>query len=344
MHYKNHNYNVNDLSNELSQKVPFFQSDSFLKLCEGHRDQFAFFYYIKNPGTNRPSGHLLVQVVYKPGLLRFFTTRAIIWHGPVLYDNSEPICLLSALKGLQKVLPWYTLFIQFRNLEYNDALSSDFRKSGFQFSERLNLVKPISPISAAWASLSESRKRQVRKSKANGLEIIREPTAQEIYDFYELLSDLYDRISKPLPTVAFFMKFYELSLSGEINGFISLARFQGKIVGGIVCPYGKTGRVYEYYIAGKDKELAAYKVYPSVALTWEGMVRGAELGCTLFDFMGLGVPERPYGVRNFKIRFGGQIINPGRWNKIINKPLYFIAELLYNLNYLIRFIKDKFGG
>ncbi|MEJ5302039.1 MAG: peptidoglycan bridge formation glycyltransferase FemA/FemB family protein [Bacteroidales bacterium] len=281
-------------------------------------------------------GHILIQIVSGKGFTKYLTTRAIIIHGPVQYSETNVEELGKALKLLKRTLPWYTLFIQFRNLSNDERLAHAFRKAGFRFYDRLNLCKKISPLEDAWNELSESKRRQIRQSRTNGLEIIRNPARSEVLAFYSILQGLYKRIVKPLPSVAFFMKFYELSLSGEIKGFISLARYQGKIVGGIVCPYDNTGRVYEYYICGLDKELAPNKVYPSVALTWDAMLRGAELGCRYFDFMGLGVPSKPYGVRDFKLRFGGKVENPGRWNKIHNPVLYFLAEIVYNIKIWIQ--------
>lgn len=337
--------NVTDDKKSLSYRSlpPFFQSSQFLHLMEGLDDHSYIRIPIIDFDENTEKGYLLVQITYRSGLLKYLTTRAIIWHGPFRNLNFQHQDFLTTLKNLRKALPWYTLFIQFRNLDYDEALAPAFQKAGYRFSDRLNLVKRINPIEEAWNALSDSRKRQIRKSKENGLEIVRNPMEEEILAFYQLLSGLYQRIKKPLPSVAFFIRFRRLCLSGDIKGFISLARFRNRVVGGIVCPYDDTGRVYEYYICGLDKEMALYHVYPSVAITWEGMERGAELGCTLFDFMGLGIPNRPYGVREFKLRFGGEVINPGRWNRVHNRPLYFVAELLYNLRLLPEFLRMIFG-
>lgn len=317
-------------------KVPFFQSSAIVKLYSGTEEVKVLVCPIFDSSAKRETGHILVQLFSGRGLAKYFTTRAIIIHGPVLYSETNGEEFGRALKLLKRTLPWYTLFIQFRNLSNDECLAHAFRKEGFRFYDRLNLCKRISPLEDAWNELSESKRRQIRQSRTNGLEMIRYPARSEVLAFYRILQSLYKRIVKPLPSVAFFMKFYELSLSGEIKGFISLARFRGEIVGGIVCPYDNTGRVYEYYVAGMDKELAAFKVYPSVALTWEAMQRGSKLGCHVFDFMGLGVPAKPYGVRDFKLRFGGKVENPGRWNKIHNPVLYFLTEIVYNIKFGIQ--------
>jgi lipid II:glycine glycyltransferase (peptidoglycan interpeptide bridge formation enzyme) len=42
-----------------------------------------------------------------------------------------------------------------------------------------------------------------------------------------------------------------------------------------------------------------------------------------FDFMGAGNPNQPYGVRDYKEKFGGKLVEHGRYRKI-TKPFLFI--------------------
>ena len=46
----------------------------------------------------------------------------------------------------------------------------------------------------------------------------------------------------------------------------------------------------------------------------------------LFDFMGAGKPDEQYGVRDFKARFGGELVEYGRFLKINNPFLYAIGR------------------
>jgi len=51
----------------------------------------------------------------------------------------------------------------------------------------------------------------------------------------------------------------------------------------------------------------------------------------VFDFMGAGNPYENYGVRDFKKRFGGEIVEYGRFIKINNSFLYKIGEFGLNI-------------
>ena len=41
-----------------------------------------------------------------------------------------------------------------------------------------------------------------------------------------------------------------------------------------------------------------------------------------FNFMGAGKPDVPYGVRNFKSKFGGELVETPRY-VIAHKPLFY---------------------
>jgi len=46
-----------------------------------------------------------------------------------------------------------------------------------------------------------------------------------------------------------------------------------------------------------------------------------------FDMMGAGKPNDGYGVRDFKAKFGGQLVEYGRFLYVLNPLLYNIGKL-----------------
>ena len=85
----------------------------------------------------------------------------------------------------------------------------------------------------------------------------------------------------------------------------------------------RLGTVYEWFECGRDAEYE--KQYPSVMATYAGMAYAAEHGIARCDFMGAGVPGVPYGVRDFKERFGGKMVEHGRFLYIAKPILYQIG-------------------
>ena len=78
--------------------------------------------------------------------------------------------------------------------------------------------------------------------------------------------------------------------------------------------------VYEWYECGLN---AVYKEqYPSVMATWAGMTMAHESCCARYDMMGAGEPRVPYGVRDFKAEFGGELVEHGRF-LCVSKPIQY---------------------
>ena len=85
------------------------------------------------------------------------------------------------------------------------------------------------------------------------------------------------------------------------------------------------GTVYEWFECGLN---AQYKEqYPSVMATYMGMCYAAEQGIGRYDMMGAGVPDVPYGVRDFKAEFGGQLVEHGRFVCVREPLLYKIGTM-----------------
>jgi lipid II:glycine glycyltransferase (peptidoglycan interpeptide bridge formation enzyme) len=67
----------------------------------------------------------------------------------------------------------------------------------------------------------------------------------------------------------------------------------------------------------------AFRSYTSSEiLTWHILRWGAENGYRLYDFGGAGEPGKHYGVRDFKAKFGGNLVCYGR-NTYVHSPTLF---------------------
>ena len=87
----------------------------------------------------------------------------------------------------------------------------------------------------------------------------------------------------------------------------------------------RLGTVYEWFECGMNTQ---YKdQFPSVMATWAGMQYAQETGCARYDMMGAGVPGVPYGVRDFKSEFGGDMVEHGRFLCVCKPLLYKLGVL-----------------
>ena len=199
---------------------------------------------------------------------------------------------------------------EFRNFPIPLGEVAVYEQFGFRFESHLNLIKPLPNLEEAWRSLSKCRRRQIRKATENGTYVRPAASMEEVRKFYDILEHLYTfRIQKKLPPFQAFADFYTRAGKNG-DGAILLVVAGGEVIGGMVCLIEPGKSLTEWYICGLDHEWRHH--YPSVMATWGGISLACNLGLPEFNFLGLGKPEIPYGVRDFKLRFGGRTENYGR--------------------------------
>jgi len=265
--------------------------------------------------------HGLVLVVIEKehrGFIGKFSSRAIVWGGPLLAESADENVLDLIMDAFIKKLGKKTIYLELRNLfSFADKMAV-FKDSGFVFKEHLNFHVPTAAGENPQKKLSSNRKRQIKKSLASGASIEETATLEQVDEFYRILFDLYkNKVRKPLPDYSFFKNFF---LAREKLGIYLLVKFNGKVIGGILCPIFQDRAMYEWYVCGLDEEYP--EQYPSVMATWAAIEYAQKKGIKYFDFMGAGAPDQDYGVREFKARFGGELVNHGRFIRINNRILY----------------------
>jgi lipid II:glycine glycyltransferase (peptidoglycan interpeptide bridge formation enzyme) len=127
-------------------------------------------------------------------------------------------------------------------------------------------------------------------------------------------------VRTPLFSEEFFLEFYRKGV-----GKYLLVKYDGKVIGGMMCPILKGKAIYEWYVYGLDEEYRDH--YPSVVATYAAIEYAKQNDIPLFDFMGAGKPDIPYGVRDFKMEFGGELVEYGRFLCIRKPLLYWIGKL-----------------
>lgn len=272
----------------------------------------------------------VICLIRESGLKGYFSQRAIIYGGPVINDdNKEAFDLL--LSRISEIIRNKAIYIETRNFSDYSIQKEIFYRHGYKYLPYLNFHVLTGDLGPMNRSVSSSRMRQIKKAQKNSVKWKEAENMEEVEMFYNILSRLYKyKIRKPLLPFEFFSNFFESSL-----GKYFLVDYKGKIIGGIMCPIIEGKAIYEFYVCGLDDE---YKEqYPSVMATWAAMEYANQNNIPLFDFMGAGKPDEKYGVREFKARFGGELVEYGRFIKV-NNPF------LYNLGKLGLKVKKNFAG
>lgn len=251
---------------------------------------------------------------------QFFTRRAIIIGGVAVAANGAKEDIVILLNYVRKELKPKSIYIETRNFNDFSPWKEAFEAAGFVYKPHLNFH-----VDPATNNLSDNRKRQLKKSDA----VVSKGVSElEIREWYEVLSELYrTKVKTPLWPIDFFLEAYRQGIAKFL-----LVKHEGRIIGGsMVVADERT--VYEWFECGLNAECKDQ--YPSVMATWGGIQLAHQSGCTRYDMMGAGEPGVPYGVRDFKAEFGGQMVEHGRF-------LYVCKPMLYRLGVcVVKILKNR---
>ena len=252
---------------------------------------------------------------------QLLTRRAIIVGGPLLANdiiNQEVELLMSATR---KSLNGKAIYIETRNFNDYSAWKEGFIASGFEYVPHLNFHVDTTSKEIIEGNLSKSRKRDIRVSFRDGAVIVNNPTIEQVRSYYTILADLYKtKVKLPLFPLEFFEKLYKLDSSRFL-----LVEYNGEIFGGTVCVCLQNKTMFEWFVCGKDGVVK--NIFPSEVATYAGLQCSVNDNCAKFDMMGAGSPDVKYGVRDFKAKFGGQLVEHGRYLCICNSLLYKLGKL-----------------
>ena len=261
---------------------------------------------------------------------RFFSKRAIIPGGALLDKNISEQALKSLLNFTVKSLKNKAIYIELRNYKDYSHHKKTFAESNFIYNEHLNFIISTPNSKYVLNKMSSGKRYDLKITQKNGAEIIEISQENDLKDFYKILKNLYKtKIKTPLFPYEFFEKLIKLP-QGKIFGI----KYQGKIIGGSVCVCFNQHTVYEWFACGLDEKFK--NIFSSTLATYAGINYAVENNFVCFDMMGAGKPDKDYGVRNFKAKFGGELVENGRF-------LYIGKPFLYKLGKTVISIIKKSG-
>ena len=310
----------------LSSVATWFQSYACYCFYKELSFLSPFVYAVEEKGELKAlvCGYLIAEEGF---VKRFFSRRAIIPGGVLLANDISEEALELLLSELRSDLQRKAIYIELRNLHDYSAYKDIFQKTGFEYQPHLNYQISIDNGVDVFSNFSENRKRQIKQSLAEGLVCEKTDRMEDVHSFYGILQHTY---SKKLKLPLFPFEFFETRVS-KAYGSLLVVKSEDKILGGILC-VGDGNVLYEWFVCGDDGELP--KVYPSVMATRAGIEYAVNNGYLMFDFMGAGKPDRKYGVRDFKARFGGKLVEHGRFLYICSPFLYFTGKIAITLRKL----------
>ena len=264
---------------------------------------------------------LTVGVIYSNYVfpIKYFTRRAIIIGGPLVHDDDDNV-LDFFLRKLSGELKKKSIYIQFRNLWDIKNKQSIYYKNNYIYEEHLDIIHNLTlSKDEILRKISKNKRGNINKSANKGTQFKEITKIDEFRIATDLIKRTYKKVKLPCPNSEYFVSaFLLLHSAGLLRPFAAI--FNNKIIG-VRIELCYKDLVYDWY-AGAD-EFSKDK-YPNDFLPFNILLWAKENGFKKYDFGGAGKPGIPYGVRDHKLKFGGELVEYGRFNR-------------YNMPYLFKF-------
>jgi len=256
------------------------------------------------------------------GVTRALMARAVAYGGAACAGNEAGPRALGELLAAYRRRAGAVLFTEVRHVCDAPDTRAALRQAGFAHERHLNYLIRLDRSEAdLWGALSRSARQRIRSGERKGVEVEVVAASEDAQgtdgagEAYGLLEVVYRRARVPLADRSLFDA--AVSVLGP-RGMCRLviARLGGEVIGArFVLLHG--GRTIDWY-AGSDRAFAAFS--PNEVLVWHVLRWGREQGYDLFDFGGAGRPDEHYGPREFKAKFGGELVDLGR-DILVHTPM-----------------------
>jgi lipid II:glycine glycyltransferase (peptidoglycan interpeptide bridge formation enzyme) len=257
-----------------------------------------------------------VDIAVFDGVMRSWTTRTVVF-GSLLSDGGKGAAdaVGMLLRTYRREVAKSTLFTELRNIADMESFQPVLQDTGFIFEPHLNyLIDLTRSESELWGSIRSNARRNIRKAQKTGVVIEDVRDESRMGEVYEVIRHVYKRIQVPLPDQSLFESaFRVLHPKGMLR--VLMARRGDQDIGALMLLIYRN--MLHYWYTGTLEQFFEYR--PADLLVWHSLVLGKEMGCTTFDFGGAGRPDEVYRVRDFKAKFGGDLVNYGR-NVCVHAP------------------------
>lgn len=274
-------------------------------------------------------GILVAVIIREKGFLKSrFSSRSIITSGPIVRNDDARI-LEILLREYDDAVGRQVIYTQIRN-QYEQLSNCDvFRNHGYRFEPHLNYLIWLDSEENIWGRIGNGRTKHIKTAQKNGLYVdVYGPGAlklapQQLHEGFDVILEVYRRAGLPLVDCA---QIEAANEEGLLRMFVVRTK-DGEMAG---CRFGLSfGKsLYGWYAGSRSRY---YSLFPNDLLIWETLRWASANGYEVFDYGGAGSPNKAYGVRCFKSQIGGELIDPGRWEKVHKLLKMYIGRLGYAL-------------
>lgn len=266
-----------------------------------------------------------VHIQTLPDPLGSLASRVVHFAEPLCGADAEAVDALTALLEQHDAEMRRTaLFAEVRALDTAGSEQRALGQCGYAYEDYLNfLIDLRKPAETLLGAMTSDCRRRIRANEKKGLEIRDITDEAGIDTLYRCVQLSYERARVPLAHKSLFVAAYHTLRKTDMIK-MTAAYYEGVPVAASVMLVYKTA-AFAWY-GGSDR---LGSVYPMEGLIWREIREAQQCGCPRYDFGGAGWPDKPYGVRDFKAKFGGDLVCFGRYRKTYAEKRLALAEQVY---------------
>lgn len=277
-------------------------------------------------------GILIAQIMWNGGMIgKPLTGRSIIIGGPLAIDNDKDV-LEMLMEAYRKSLPKWVVYSEIRPVyDISDLMSEKFKElARWKRVGHYNLVLRVDRSDEElWNGMHKERRRNVGQAEKADLRFEEVTNDEGRREVVALLRKTYERKHVLMADDSLFSQLTEIM--PEYVHFFAAYKEDAMVAGQI--RLGHKDLLYAWY-AGSDE--AYFKLRPNDFTMWNVIKWAHEKGFKEFDFGGGGEPGKPYGVRDYKLKYGCEMYDYGRY-VLVHRPItYTMAKVAYNLYHKIK--------
>ncbi len=312
---------------KVSQYTSPFQTPGFYDLYNELEGQKADVFVVEE--EERFLALVVITIQHEKGLKSYFSRRGIIYGGLLLHPEATQHHIKLLAAHLEEAYHHQLIYLEIRNNFNYSAFKNVLQQTGFDYVPWLNIQFENISAESFRNGWTKTRQRQLNKALKNGVSWRPATSMDDVRAFYVILSRLYKyKVKKPLPSLDFFEKLYESPFARCL-----VVENESGIIGGVMCPFYPEKSLYEFYICGLDRDCPSH--HPSIVAMWAMVEYAEQNNIPNLDLMGAGQVGKSSSIREFKSKFGGKMVENGRFVMVFNRFLYRLG--VFYLSLLSRF-------
>jgi len=266
-----------------------------------------------------------VRVQTLPGVLGGVSSRSILYAEPLCHDDEASIdALVAVIRKHDDHMRRNTLFTEVRPLCAPGPERVALERCGYQYLDYLNYIVDVSsPPDEIWSRMQRCARRSIKKLEGAGFQVHELTTPDAVDKLYEFVALSYEKARVPFADKSLFTAANRILSAKNQFRIIAVERDNELLTVYAMLRYKE--RVFAWYIGTKRMQGNS----PVDLLKWREFLWSHEQGCTKYDMGGAGWPDEGYGVRDYKAKFGGELVRFGRYRKVYSQWKMALAERAY---------------